>query len=208
MPPVSLQRGQQRREVVGQRLGARGELAEVGDDRLALGQRRAADVGGVAERLAAPGCRPARTGPSSLMKRLIDGASAPRSVQHRRHLVRQPAEARHRRACSSRRKAGSLLRCSARGRSSARPWPALVDVGLRRRSRRPAPRSRASGARIVSPSRARFGEHLVLVGEDRAGPCRSPSAPGWRCGSAWRRSPPRPARPVPSSLRMIDRRWR
>ena len=164
MPPVSLSEVEQRREVVGQRLGARGELADVGDDRLALGQRRAADVGGGAERLQRRDAR-LREGPE-LLDEAVDRRRLRAEVgQHRRHLVRQPAEALHRRRelAQEGRQLGDVLLEGARalGRGlAARRWPSMT-------------KSATCGAVAGQRSEDRVavagqvGEHAVLAGEDR-----------------------------------------
>ncbi len=106
---------------------------------------------------------------------------------------------------SSRRKAGSLaMFCSRAFERSAVAWLVILACVTKLAT---LARSRASGARITSLSRARLASVRFWSARIRRTLSVSLSA-----GSAFliarRRSPPRPARPVPSSLMMMVRRSR
>ena len=123
----------------------------------------------------------------------------------RRHLVRQRAEPR---SSSGAARAGTpaAARCRPRGPRAARRWP-----------RRPrscssiaddtCARSRASGAMIVSESTASCSSCSFWRASSRRTSSTSLSA-GLARRMTSLRSSPRPARPTPSSLRMIERRSR
>jgi hypothetical protein len=203
-PARVLERGEQRREVVGQRLRVRGELTDVGDDRLALGQRGAADVRGSAQGLERRDpCR--REGPE-LLDEAVDGGRLLAEVgEDRRRLAGERAQALHggRQLTQEGRQLGDVLLEVARalGRGLAR------EVGLRDEVGDPRPVAGQRGEDHVAVA-GQVGQRAVLVGEDpqdlvgllerRVG---VPDAPG-----AGRRRAP--ASPVPSSLRMIVSRSR
>ena len=148
-----------------------------------------------------PACE---NGPSSSRKRLMSGATSPRS-DSTGVISSDSAPSRVIVGRSSRRNVGSRSKFASRSarRSAVASATALMfSIDEETRSR-----SRASGAMIVSPSTARLSRSSFCFASIRSSSPTSLSA-----GLARRitslRSSPRPARPMPSSLTMIERRWR
>ena len=170
---------------------------------------RAARIAGVPVSVISPsdskaGMAAFENGPSWMTIRLMSGATAPRSVSTG-VISSLSAPSRTMVGRSSRRKRGSrsMFACSASPRSAV-AWATSPAFSI-------APptcsRSRASGSRIASESRARSAITSFCSARTF-----STSPISFSAGSARRmttpRSSPRPATPMPRSERMIDRRSR